>query len=95
MRTRSRRMGRSRWWVYEHAGELGAVRLGSGPRPRFGFWPARADAYLKAAADLRAPSAPPQRAHPRRRRHSSGVSASTAELLPFAKRKEGRLASGR
>ncbi len=28
--------GKTRSWVYEHAGELGAVRLGSGPRPRLG-----------------------------------------------------------
>src|SRR4051794_13923976 len=33
--------GKTRSWVYEHAGELGAVRLGSGPRPRLGFSPAR------------------------------------------------------
>ena len=31
--------GKTRSWVYEHAGELGAVRLGSGPRPRLGFSP--------------------------------------------------------
>lgn len=29
----ARRAGRSRWWVYEHASELGAVRLGSGSKP--------------------------------------------------------------
>src|ERR1700741_3618946 len=33
--------GKTRSWVYEHAGELGAVRLGSGPRPRLPFFPAR------------------------------------------------------
>lgn len=27
----------SRQWVYEHAGELGARRLGDGPRPRLRF----------------------------------------------------------
>jgi hypothetical protein len=37
----ARLFGRTRSWVYEHAGELGAVRLGSGPRPRLGFSPAR------------------------------------------------------
>ena len=33
--------GKTRSWVYEHAGELGAVRLGSGRRPRLGFSPVR------------------------------------------------------
>lgn len=32
---------KTRTWVYEHAGELGVVRLGSGPRPRLAFSPAR------------------------------------------------------
>jgi hypothetical protein len=39
--------GKTRWWVYEHAGELGAVRLGSGPRPRLGFSPARVAVALR------------------------------------------------
>jgi hypothetical protein len=73
----ARRMGRSRWWVYEHAGELGAVRLGSGPRARLGFSPARAEAYLKTAADLRTPVPSPPRARPRRRRSTR----TPAELL--------------
>ncbi len=76
----ARRMGRSRWWVYEHAGELGAVRLGHGPRARLGFSPARAEAYLKAAGDLRAPVPPLPRARPRRRR-----STRTPELLAFTR----------
>lgn len=77
----ARRMGRSRWWVYEHAGELGAVRLGSGPRARLGFSPARAEAYLKAAADLRAPLPRPPRARTRRRRSAR----TSVELLPFSR----------
>lgn len=77
----ARRMGRSRWWVYEHAGELGAVRLGAGPRARLGFSPARAEAYLKAAADLRAPLPPPPRAVPKRRRSTRPP----VELLAFTR----------
>jgi hypothetical protein len=80
----ARRMGRSRWWVYEHAGELGAVRLGHGPRARLGFSPARADAYLKAAADLRAPVPSPSRARPRRR----SSTRTPVELLAFARDNE-------
>jgi hypothetical protein len=80
----ARRMGRSRWWVYEHAGELGAVRLGSGPRARLGFSPARAEAYLKAAADLRAPVPSPPRARPRHRRSTR----TPVELLAFTREDE-------
>ena len=35
----ARQLGRSRAWVYQHAAELGAVRLGDGERPRLGFEP--------------------------------------------------------
>ncbi|MGH3026022.1 MAG: hypothetical protein ACRDLR_06215 [Gaiellaceae bacterium] len=31
------RLGVTREWVYEHADELGASRIGSGPRPRLRF----------------------------------------------------------
>jgi hypothetical protein len=30
-------LGFSREWVYDHAGELGAIRIGDGPRPRLRF----------------------------------------------------------
>jgi predicted DNA-binding transcriptional regulator AlpA len=33
----AQRLGVSREWVYEHAEELGARRIGSGPRPRLRF----------------------------------------------------------
>jgi hypothetical protein len=77
----ARRTGRSRWWVYEHAGELGAVRLGWGPRPRLAFRPSRVEAYLESAAEGRQPLTPPVRARPRRRR--SRRSQSGVELLPI------------
>lgn len=35
----AQRLGVSREWVYEHADELGALRIGSGPRPRLRFPP--------------------------------------------------------
>lgn len=35
----ARRLGVSREWVYEHADELGALRIGSGLRPRLRFPP--------------------------------------------------------
>jgi hypothetical protein len=35
----AQQLGVSREWVYEHADELGASRIGSGPRPRLRFPP--------------------------------------------------------
>ena len=35
----SRQLGVTREWVYGHASELGAVRIGHGPRPRLRFPP--------------------------------------------------------
>ncbi len=44
--------GRSRRWVYDHAGDLGAVPLGSGSSPRLGFHPERVRQYLdRSVAD--------------------------------------------
>jgi hypothetical protein len=62
----ARRTGRSRWWVYEHAPELGAIKLGTGSNPRLAFSPARVQAYLAACSEPRdpqpAPSACPRNA---------------------------------
>jgi predicted DNA-binding transcriptional regulator AlpA len=33
----ARLLGRSAPWVYEHAAELGAIRMGRGPKARIGF----------------------------------------------------------
>jgi hypothetical protein len=41
--------GVARGWAYEHAGELGAVRLGDGPRGRLRFDPQRMAAALESA----------------------------------------------
>ncbi|HEY6636416.1 MAG TPA: hypothetical protein VIZ61_01925 [Solirubrobacterales bacterium] len=35
----ARRLGRSRTWVYDHASELGAIRVGNGRKPRLLFDP--------------------------------------------------------
>ena len=73
--------GKTRSWVYEHAGELGAVRLGSGRRPRLGFSPARVAAALEKV-DEPAPIKGPQIAKPRRgRRARTDRTPSGAELL--------------
>lgn len=70
----ARRFGVSRDYVYDHAGDLGAVRLGDGPRARLRFDPATVAERLK-------PEAPEAtRAHPRRRPRSKSGSA---DLLPI------------
>ena len=61
--------GKTRRWVYDHAGDLGAVPLGSGSTPRLGFHPARVREYLtQSVADPPPPPTPvPYYAKPRRR----------------------------
>lgn len=73
----ARMTGRSRGWVYDHAGELGAVPLGSGNRPRLGFDPAHVAAQLDAATKPGPPLPVPTRAQPKRRRseHNAAVEA--------------------
>jgi hypothetical protein len=77
----ARMHGKTRSWVYDHAGELGAVRLGSGPRPRLGFSPARVAAHFEKVDEPR-PLMLPQLARPHRgRRRRTDRTASGAELL--------------
>jgi hypothetical protein len=59
--------GRARSWVYQHARELGAVRLGGGPRPRLGFSPGRVAAALASAQRVEPPE-PATPSKPRCRR---------------------------
>jgi hypothetical protein len=46
-------LGVDREWVYEHADQLGAVRLGEGPRPRLRFEVGRAVASYRALSAKR------------------------------------------
>lgn len=69
----ARRLGITRAAVYELADELGAVRLGSGPRPRLRFDPAKVESYLAA----REPGSMPANNRRRHRRRPA------AELLPI------------
>jgi hypothetical protein len=73
----ARRLGVSREWVYDHAVDLGALRLGAGRRPRLRFDPSVVLAALEAG--LGAP-APPRRAN-RFRRGSDPKG--DVELLPI------------
>jgi hypothetical protein len=42
-------------WVYAHADQLGARRLGTGPKPRLRFDPGEVAAYLEPASRYAAP----------------------------------------
>ncbi len=70
-------LGVTRGWVYEHATELGAIRLGAGARPRLRFDPRRVGEALE---DGLAPGPPRHRRHRVRRTHG----ANAVELLPIA-----------
>jgi hypothetical protein len=72
--------GKTRSWVYEHAGELGAVRLGSGPRPRLGFSPVRVSEHLEKV-DKKTTARLPEPPRPRSRRQRAGRTATGAPLL--------------
>lgn len=65
----ARRLGCSRDHVYAHADELGAVRVGTGPRPRLRFDPAILAARLDGSASSarRGAQSPPEPERPCRR----------------------------
>lgn len=69
--------GVSRGWVYRHAAELGAVRIGDGERPRLRFDPEQVARRLD-----RPPSAPPPAAvvPPRYARRSSRIRGDSPPL---------------
>lgn len=73
----SQLLGRSAPWVYAHATELGAIRMGSGPKARIGFDLATIEQW-KRDNQVR----PPQARKPPRRRRRTTVSH-TANLIPY------------
>ena len=76
-------------WVYEHADELGARRLGSGPRARLRFSLAEIDERLSTCPPGRksvGPEAAPEKASTPRRRRRIGTNV---DLLPI----RGRISS--
>jgi DNA-binding FadR family transcriptional regulator len=81
--TLAREFGVSRKFVYSHADELGAVRLGKGRRPRVRFAPERAAEVLSARSVSKASPAQPA---PRRRRSRgapAGYTRAGSPLLPI------------
>lgn len=66
-------------WVRDHQADLGAIKLGDGPKARLRFEPDAITAY-KARRRVEPPeSTPPQRRRPRRRRHRAPADV---ELFP-------------
>ena len=53
------RFGVSRSWVYEHAEDLGVVRLGAGPRARLRFDPSQVSSALRRATSKDPPGPDP------------------------------------
>jgi len=76
----ARRFGIERSWVYSHAIELGAVKLGSGAKPRLRFDPEVAARVVQEWGKSRAAD-PPARSG--KRAGQPRVSGGRAELLPI------------
>lgn len=80
----ARRVGRGRAWVYDHAVDLGAVRLGGGERPRLGFEPSKVAEYLDACKSSRRTREPEKRATERRMRRAPTSAIGQGDgLLPI------------
>ena len=84
----ARRLSVPASWVYRHADELGAVRLGDGPKAGVRFDPAEAAARLAARRARERPVDPPRRSTSRERRQPTGErTAAGARLLPYVAEK--------
>jgi hypothetical protein len=77
----ARRFGIERSWVYSHAIELGAVKLGDGPKPRLRFDPEIAARVLRKVGEGSAAD-PPARSGERADRPQRGR-RSEVRLLPI------------
>ncbi len=80
----ARRLGRSADWVRDHRAELGAVPLGSGPRPRLGYPAERVAAYSQGSRSVEPESGQPKRREPNRRHRRRGQNR---DLLPIRGRR--------
>jgi hypothetical protein len=80
----ARRLGMSRSWVYAHADELGAIRLGAAARPRLRFDPALALQRLTSrSASERSQGHESQANKPRKRRRRINPTGQNPDLLPI------------
>jgi AraC-like DNA-binding protein len=82
----AQRFGLKRSYVYDHADELGAIRLGDGPRGRLRFDPAKVADRLSACSDSReseqAASRTGKPSPPRRRRRATGAERKLLPITP-------------
>jgi hypothetical protein len=79
------RIGRSREFVYDHADDLGAIRLGDGPRPRLAFDPRGLDEWVTARSDGgRSEGRDLPATAPNRRRRPRPSTGKGLDLLPVA-----------
>ena len=76
----AKRLGVDRSWVYTHAIELGAVKLGNGPRARLRFDPEIAERVLRKLGEAQATD-PPARSGERADR-SRWMRRPEVKLLP-------------
>jgi hypothetical protein len=85
-------LGTSRDYVYEHAAELGARRLGAGPKPRLRFNLSEIEAALSCSTGRESvqPSTPV--AEPLSRRRRPQALGTGVELLPIRGSLSGRAA---
>ncbi|HEX5922922.1 MAG TPA: hypothetical protein VFY45_03765 [Baekduia sp.] len=74
----SKLLGRSAPWVYAHATELGAIRMGNGPKARIGFDLANIEQW-KRDNQIR----PPQPRKPPRRRSRRNTLSQATNLIPY------------
>ena len=80
----ARRYGVTAAWVREHADQLGAIRLGDGPRPRLRFdADTVAAAMTSGQADRRPAASEAPAPTPHRRRRRSRRTGTGVELLPI------------
>jgi hypothetical protein len=78
------RYGVSRAWVYDHAEDLGAARLGEagdGRKPRLRFDPAKVAAFFEESPSAEEPEPAEKSPHSIRRQTRGGTTASGAPLL--------------
>jgi len=71
-------LGRSTPWVYAHAPELGAIRMGTGPKARIGFDLANIERW-KHENQIR----PPAARNALRRRPRGSTLSRAANLIPY------------
>ena len=70
-----RRFGATRAWVYQHKAELGAVPLGSGPKPRLRFDMTPVRQVIAREGDASPPRRPGRPRSPRPPRTPTGLPA--------------------